>query len=178
MSFGWEAEKVRLVPLDKEKYLENAVTWINDPKITECTLLGDWPLTRLAEEEWFDKTCKDDTKTRVGLAIETLEAGDHIGFTRIDRIEWPRAVGVIGSIIGPKECRGRGFRTDAIKVRTCYAFDVVNLRLLISEAFADNVASLKALKNAAYREAARIPRHYWRRGAYLDVVLLTIERAA
>ena len=55
---------------------------------------------------------------------------------------------------------------------------MINLRLLISEAFADNVASLKALQKAGYREIAHIPRRYWRRGAYLDLVLLTIERAA
>ncbi len=119
MAHGWEGEKVRLVPLDKGKHLDNALAWINDPEVTARTIVGDWPLMRIAEEEWFDKFAKDETKTRVGFAIETLD-GHHIGFSGIDRIEWPSAVGVTGSIIGPKECRGRGFGTDAIKLRTRY----------------------------------------------------------
>jgi len=161
LAYGWEGEKLRLAPLDKQKYLENAVACFNDPETTAYTLGGDWPMTRLAEEGWFDRACKDDTKTRVGFAVETLD-GKHIGFT--------------GTIIGPKEYRSRGFGTDVIKVRTQYAFDVINLRLLISEAFADNVTSLKALQKAGYREVARIARRYWRRVAYRDLVLLTIER--
>ena len=44
MAFGWEGSKVRLVPLDKARHLENAVLWLNDPKLTAWTLIGDFPL--------------------------------------------------------------------------------------------------------------------------------------
>jgi hypothetical protein len=53
MSFGWEGDKIRLVPLDREKHLDNAIKWFNDPQVTEWLETGDWPLTRGAEEDFF-----------------------------------------------------------------------------------------------------------------------------
>ena len=46
MGYGWEGEKIRLVPLDRDKHLENAVRWFNDPEVTRWLETGDWPLTR------------------------------------------------------------------------------------------------------------------------------------
>ena len=60
MSHGWEGEKVRLVPLDHEKHLDNALKWFNDPEITQWLETGDWPLTRGAEEEFFRAAERQD----------------------------------------------------------------------------------------------------------------------
>jgi RimJ/RimL family protein N-acetyltransferase len=48
--------------------------------------------------------------------------------------------------------------------------------MLLSEVMADNVPSLKALMRAGYRECGRLPRRWWKRGAYRDRVLLYVER--
>ena len=40
MTYGWEGEKVRLVPLDRDKHLDNALKWFNDPDIT-ATQIGE-----------------------------------------------------------------------------------------------------------------------------------------
>jgi len=34
MEYGWAGDKVRLVPLDKNRHLENALLWFNDPTVT------------------------------------------------------------------------------------------------------------------------------------------------
>lgn len=59
MGYGCAGEKVRLVPLDKERHLANAVSWLNDPEVTAWTLVGDLPMTRLAEEDYFNKSMAD-----------------------------------------------------------------------------------------------------------------------
>jgi len=41
---------------------------------------------------------------------------------------------------------------------------------------ADNTASLRMLQKAGYTEAGRIPRRYWKRGAYRDSVVMLVER--
>ncbi|GBC92299.1 Spermidine N(1)-acetyltransferase [bacterium HR15] len=175
MAYGWTGEKVRLVPLDQEKHLPNALLWLNDPDITQWTLRGDFPLSRLAEEEWFKHTMSH-TNREVVFAIETLE-GEHIGFTGIHQIDWRHGTAITGTIIGRKDLWRRGFGTDAVKVRTRYAFEVLGLRMLLSEVMAENVASMRMLLKVGYREVGRIPRRYWKRGAYRDVVLLVMERA-
>jgi len=176
MPFGWEGQKVRLAPLDRERHLENALLWLNDPQTTEWMLTGDWPLTRLAEEEYFERMMRQDD-TDLAFAIETLD-GVHIGFSGINQIEWRHGVGTTGTVIGPADFRGKGYGSDSIVVRTRYAFEVLGLRQLLSSVFADNGASYRALLKAGYREIGRYPRRYWKRGAYRDIIRLVIERDA
>ncbi|MCX7686465.1 MAG: GNAT family N-acetyltransferase [Fimbriimonadales bacterium] len=171
---GWTGEKVKLVPLEKERHLENALRWLNDPEVTQWTLVGDFPLTRLAEEEWFDRMMRHSDRD-VAFAIETLE-DEHIGFTGIHQISWRHGTGITGTLIGRKDYWGKGYGTDAVRVRTRYAFEVLGLRMLLSEVLVENHASLKMLLKAGYREVGRIPRRYWKRGAYRDVILLVCER--
>lgn len=168
MAYGWEGEKVRLVPLDKEKHLENALVWLNDPEVTRWTLVGDVLLSRLQEEEYFEKMAKSGG-TDIALAIEKLD-GEHIGFAGIENIKWRHGLATTGTIIGRKNLWGKGFGADAARVRTRYAFEVLGLRLLRSEAFAENPASIAMLKKAGYKEAGVIPGLYWKRGKYRDIV--------
>jgi RimJ/RimL family protein N-acetyltransferase len=177
MSHGWEGEKVRLVPLDKARHLENALLWINDPEVTAWTLVGDTPLARLAEEEFFDRATRAHPagESDVHFAVETL-GGEHIGFSGLHRIDWRNGFAMTGTILGRRDLWRQGYGSDAARVRTDYAFEVLGLRLLISEVMAENVGSLRMLKNAGYREAGRLPKRYWKRGAFRDVILLVLER--
>jgi RimJ/RimL family protein N-acetyltransferase len=177
MAYGWEGEKVRLVPLDVEKHIANEILWSNDPEVTAWTL-RDPPLTRPTQTDFFERMAAPAVAHPADIlfAIETLEDGRHIGHAGLHQINYRHGVALTGTIIGPAEARGLGYGTDAVAVRTRYAFEVLGLRMLISEVFTENVASLKALSRAGYREVARIPRRYWKRGAFRDVVLLVAER--
>ncbi|HST54189.1 MAG TPA: GNAT family protein [Pyrinomonadaceae bacterium] len=178
MSYGWEGEKVRLVPLDKERHAANTLLWMNDPEVTGTVLSGDIPTTRASQEEFFERMCAPagTHPTDILFAVETLK-GEHVGTCGIHNINYRHGVGQTGTIIGAAESRGKGYGTDAAVVRTRYAFEVLGLRMLMSEVFAENAASLKILTRAGYREIARLPRRYWKRGAFRDVVLMVVERA-
>ena len=171
---GWEGDKIRLVPLDRERHFENAVRWLNDPELTRWLLVGDLPISRLKEEEWFERMMRAG-ESEVGFAIETL-AGEHVGFAGIHNIQWQHRTGVTGTLIAPKENWGKGFGTDAVLVRTRYAFEVLGLRLLLSEALAENERSIRTLIKAGYERAGLIPERYWKRGAHRDAVLFYRKR--
>jgi RimJ/RimL family protein N-acetyltransferase len=175
--YGWQGEKTRLVPLECERHFENALLWLNDPQVTAWTLVGDLPTGRLYEEEFFKKM-SGETPNDAAFAIETLDSGEHIGFAAIHQIDWRNRVGYTGTIIGRTDLWGQGYATDVARTRTRYAFEVLNLRQLVSKVLADNVGSLKMLERAGYREVGRIPRHQWKRGAYRDLVILAVEREA
>jgi len=174
MGYGWEGEKVRLVPLDKEKHLANAMTWMNDPEVTTWTVVGDLPITRLWEEDFFDTSMRGEGG-QLTFAVETL-AGEHIGFTGFHAIDYRHGVGTTGVIVGRKELWGKGIGADIVRVRTRYAFEVLGLRLLLSEAMEGNEASICMLLRNGYREVGRIPRRYFKRGAYRDLLLFALER--
>ncbi len=111
----------------------------------------------------------------VAFAIETLE-DEHIGFTGIHQISWRHGTGITGTLIGRKDYWGKvTVRTPFGRAHAMHS-EVLGLRMLLSEVLVENHASLKMLLKAGYREVGRIPRRYWKRGAYRDVILLVCER--
>jgi RimJ/RimL family protein N-acetyltransferase len=175
MAYGWQGEKVRLVPLDRDKHLGNALQWFNDPEITQWLETGDWPLTRAGEEEFFRAAERQD-RSSVQFAVESLQ-GEHVGFTGLRSIDWQSRVAVSGSVIGRTDLWGRGLGSDAARVRNQYAFEVLGLRLLIASVMADNAGSLAMLAKVGYAEAGRVPERYWKRGAFRDQVILVLRRS-
>ncbi len=176
MARGWEGDLVRLVPLDKEKHLQNAVEWMNDPEVTEWLERGDFPMTHLEEEAFFDRVSQPAT-TDVVFAIETLE-GVHLGFSGTHGIDWRNRVGTTGSFIGRKDFWGKRYGSDAVRVRTRYLFEVLGLRLLLAAVMAGNERSLRMLNGSGYREVGRIPGRWWKRGEYRDEILLAADRTS
>ena len=174
MSYGWEGDKVRLVPLDRDKHLGNALKWFNDPDVTEWLETGDWPLTRGAEEEFFS-AAERAGKGSVQFAVESLQ-GEHVGFSGLRSIDWQSRVAVSGSVIGRKDLWSKGIGGDAVRIRNRYAFEVLGLRLLIATVIADNSPSLAMLAKAGYTEVGRVPERYWKRGAWRDQVILALHR--
>ena len=176
MSYGWEGDAIRLVPLDKEKHLENALHWFNDPEITAWLETGDWPLTRGTEEDFFRAAERPD-KASVQFAIENFD-GEHVGFSGLRSIDWQSRVAVSGSVIGRHDLWGSGLGTDSARVRSRYAFDVLGLRMLIATVIADNDRSTRMLQAVGYREVGRVPGRYWKRGAFHDQAILVLENPA
>lgn len=174
MAYGWEGARIRLVPLDKAKHLGNAVRWLNDPEVTEWLLIGDFSLSRMAEEEYFDARMKS-TDTDVAFAVETLE-GEHIGFSGIHGIDWRHGTATTGTVLGAKEQWAKGYGTDAAITRARYCFDVLGLRMLLSAVLAGNERSLRMQQKAGYRQHGLIPKRWWKRGAYRDEILTHLDR--
>jgi RimJ/RimL family protein N-acetyltransferase len=172
--YGWHGKKVRLVPIDKAAHMANALHWLNDPEVTEYTIIGDWPIYRLAEEEWFDSMTRGHNDTDAVFAIETM-SGEHIGISGIHNIEWRHGFATTGTVIGRKDLWGQGYATDAAAVRSLYSFEVLGLRLLMTSVYAGNSASLGMLRRVGYKEVGRIPGRYWKRGAFRDMVILVLE---
>ncbi len=174
MHVGWSGEKVRLVPLEKARHFENTLRWVNTPELTQWTFSGDFPIGRLAEEEFFDKRTRD-SQTDIVFAIET-HAGEHIGLSGMHQIDFRHGTALTGTLIGRSDLWGQGYGADNARTRARYAFDVLGLRILFSNVMADNVASLRALLKCGYVEYGRVPQRFWKRGAYRDDILLMLTR--
>jgi len=174
MAHGWEGEKVRLVPIDMDRHLENYLVWLNDPEVTQWLLIGDFPLSRMAEREWIERAERGSDR-EVHFAIETLD-GLHIGTSGIHDISWRHGTAQTGTVIGAKEMWGKGLGTDAARVRARYAFEVMGLRLLTSSVIDGNERSLRMQQAAGYEVVGRIPGRFWKRGAFRDEILTCLTR--
>lgn len=173
MGYGWEGVITKLVPLDESKHFENALLWLNDPEVTRCMMVGDLPTTRLMEEEYFRQHA--NTKTNISFAIETLES-EHIGFCGLHSVDLHHRHATTGSFIGRRDLWGRGYGSDAVAVRTKYAFEVLDLRILTAEVFSGNPGSLRMLEKNGYLNCGVIPKRYYKRGAFHDAVIMVRSR--
>lgn len=176
MPFGWEGDKVRLVPLERGRHFDNCVRWFNDPQITDRLLSGDFPLTRLTEEEFFDRVSKQNDKI-VAFGIETkTEEEEHIGVCGIHEMDFRHGVGTLGILIGRQALWNRGLGTDALATLIRYGFHTLGLRLILSEAFADNPASIRMQEKCGLKQVGLVPERYWKRGGYRDMILYALRR--
>ena len=115
MAFGWEGDKVRLVPLDRDKHLENALRWLNDPDVTRWMEIGDWPITRGFEVRYFDAADAADAEggppaEQVTVALVRLaysDTGDAEMARRLieaalgDEAAWPALAQHTKAVYGP-----------------------------------------------------------------------------
>lgn len=174
MAIGWSNDRVRLVPLEKERHFENCFQWVNDEDVTEWILVGDFPLSRLAEEKIFERL-SEESKTDLVFAIELLD-GTHIGQSGIHGMNLRHGYATTGSFIGVPEMRGLGYGTEAAKLRAWFCFHVLGLRVLYSEYLGGNDRSRRMSEKTGFIECGRLPDRFWKRGAYRDDVQMVLTR--
>jgi RimJ/RimL family protein N-acetyltransferase len=82
----------------------------------------------------------------------------------------------VGLIVGEKECWGKGFATEAIRLVMQLAFAQLGLRRLTAGAYASNIASIRAFEKAGFSREGLRRRHYLCDGEYVDGVLMGVLR--
>ena len=155
-------EKVRLVT-PSEEMLPAYIRWFGDPDITRYLGLP-FPPSLAMEKEWFERTARSDKDI-----VWAIFVGDKlIGTTGIHGIDYQNRHAVTGSLIGEKDEWGKGYASDAHKIRTRYAFEMLGLEKIQSGAFTENIGSIRALEKSGYRQYGLERRHVYRHGRWHD----------
>ena len=157
-----KGKKVTLRPPD-ETDAKRFVEWFADTEVTRFLARTNPP--SLAEEEEFLKRI-GESKDDVWWVIEA--EGRAIGATGILRIDWIDANAITGTVIGDKSAWRKGYGSEAMALRTAYAFRQLNLHKLKSGAFMDNEPSKRALRKTGYREVGVAREDFWREGRWQD----------
>ena len=157
-----EGQKVTLRPPD-ETDAARFVAWFADLEVTRY-LAERFPLSLQQEEDFIKRI--GESKNDVWWVIEA--EGKAIGATGIHRINWLDANGTTGIVIGDKASWGKGFATEAMQLRTRYAFRELNLHKLMTEVDTENEASRKALERNGYRTVGVHREQSFREGKWKD----------
>jgi len=119
-----EGARVTLAP-PRLEYAEDYVRWFSDPAVTRY-LERRTPLSRVQEEDYLRH--KADDATTVLWAI--LAGERHIGSALIHEIDWRSRTGATSIVLGEREVWGEGYATEAIGLRSAYAFEELGLETL------------------------------------------------
>jgi len=155
-------EKVTLRPA-RENDAEDFVRWFADMEVTRF-LSRRMAITLQQEQEFLKKI--GESKDDVWWVLEA--DGKAIGATGIHRIDWIDAHGTTGIKIGEKDHWRKGYATEAMQLRTRYAFRELNLHKLLTEVDTDNEASKKALERNGYKAVGIRREQTFREGKWKD----------
>ena len=155
-------ERVTLRP-GREDDAEHFVRWFADMEVTRF-LARRMAITLEDEKEFLKKV--GESKDDVWWVIEAENKA--IGAVGIHGISWLDANGSTGIVIGEKDCWHKGYATDAMRLRTRYAFRELNLHKLMTEVDLENEASRKALERNGYRTVGVRREQNFREGKWKD----------
>ena len=139
------------------------VPWFADMEVTRW--LGRGSAVALYQEVDYFKRA-GESKTDVQWMIDA--DGETVGSTGIHGIDWKHAHGTTGIVIGDKRWWGKGIATEAMALRTRYAFRELNLRKLMTQVYVPNERSRKALERNGYRTVGIRRMHYFTLGQWHD----------
>jgi diamine N-acetyltransferase len=153
-----------------------SVRWRNDEEIRDNVLGYRFPVTEEMEADWVNAVLKDQSRTRVILAIEDSADGVFVGFVYLNNIDWFARNAEFGILIGERNRQGRGLAKDALALVAKYAFTTLNLNRLYLRVVGFNKRALQLYRGFGFVEEGIQRKHAFARGRYYDVVLMGLLR--
>ncbi len=157
--------EVRLSDVNEEYY-----RWMNDSEITRHLESRFHPNSLESLREYVSEKLRD--QNNMFLAVILKDGDRHIGNIKLGPINWIHRLADVALLIGAKDCWGKGYGTEAIRLIVNFAFRELNLHKLTAGHYIANAGSGKAYaKNGFVVEGTR-RRHRFCDGVYVDTVLM------
>jgi [ribosomal protein S5]-alanine N-acetyltransferase len=100
----------------------------------------------------------------------------HIGNIKLGPVIPPHGTADIGLLIGERDCWGRGYATEAVRLVARYAFDTLALRKVTASCYSSNEGSARAFEKAGFvREGVR-PAQFMSDEGPVDQIMLGLLR--
>lgn len=153
-----------------------SVRWRNDPQIRDNILGYRFPVTEEMEADWIDGVLKDQSRSRLVLAIEDKTDGALVGFVYLNGIDWFARNAEFGILIGDRSRQGKGLAKEALALVAGYAFETLNLDKLYLRVAAFNETALRLYRTFGFVEEGVQRQQAFVDGRYHDVVLFGLLR--
>lgn len=146
-------------------------TWLADQEITRFLLVRFVP-SEQQEEEWYERVSKGNEHV-----VWRIVANEQtVGNTGIHAIDWVNRHGETGLMIGERSAWGKGYASEAVKLRTAYAFEELGLERLGSESLVENEAMHRALEKSGYQKIGTKRHLVYRGGVWHDLYVFELLR--
>ena len=141
---------IELAPINRDDLGEFVAPGMQQASITKYLGRRNAPVFE-DEQEWFDRTRKEENSIVWGIYVHEKESRRLIGNTALTHIEHdPLLQSTSGSMIFRKEYWGKGIASSIHRARTWYAFEQLGHIRIKSAVIQGNIASKKALEKVGY----------------------------
>ncbi len=150
------------------------VRWLNDVEV-RSNLQIHLPLNQLQEEAYIERVGDDERKIMFGIAAR--EPDQLIGVTGLDTIDWKDRHARFGISLGDKTQWGKGYGTEATRLITDYAFDVLNLHRVWLHVYEFNERGRGAYARVGFVQEGVLRQAHYHDGRYWDMIAMGLLRA-
>lgn len=160
--------------LEKSDLEGDYFQWLNDQDVTKYLDSGNFPNTIENMEEFYRNTVLSGNN--VIFAIVDIESDKHIGNIKLGPINWIKRISSMGIMIGDKDCWGKNYGIESIKLVLDYAFNKLNLHKITLGVVANHDAATKVYEKAGFKIEGRAKSQFYLNGTYLDAMYMGILR--
>lgn len=150
------------------------VRWMNDPEVVRFTESRFRAHSESDIRAYVEKM-ENDPRSHF-LAIVENGSGRHVGNLKIGPVDERHKIASVGIIIGEKDCWGKGYATEALRLSARLAFEALKLHKLTAGCVDLNAGAVRAFEKAGFKRECVRGRHNLFEGEYRDVVLLCMFR--
>lgn len=149
-------------------------TWRNDLKNKIQVQGFRLPVTIEMDEIWYHEKATSQDDKNIYFIVESNLSKKPIGLIQLNSIDYISGTAVWGYIIGDKKERGKGIDAEAPLLLLNYAFNILNLRKLIS--YSLNIRpGIQRIHNkyGKTRVEGILKEHYFFNGEYYDLHIIS-----
>lgn len=106
------------------------------------------------------------------FGIETLDAGRLVGIVRLTGAEPETGRAELTVYVGERDCWGRGYGTEAIRLMCRYGFDTMRLHSVFLWVVTENAAARHVYDKVGFTEDGRHRECFRRDGRWYDMYLM------
>ena len=152
------------------------LTWMNDARTTRTLgLLA--PISKVSEEQWFDRMVADQGKTHFFFVACRLEDDRPIGTISLFDLDLFNGTAALGIAVGDVAERGRGRGSDMLRALLAFGFGTLRLERIWLEVFDFNPAARRLYERIGFVHEGTLRHAIYREGRHQDVHRMAILAA-
>jgi len=168
----YEGCRIYLSPLDIEDY-QTITKWMNDETLSSGIGNITKLISELSEKNWIETVCKN---CEYHFAVVNKEDDKLLGIYGLEEKDSVSRRFHVGGFIGEPDNRGKGYGTEALKLITKFAFEILNAQSLFSDINSFNLVSVKAAEKSGYKKVGTFRKSVYYNMEYHDSILIDIIR--
>ena len=171
----FRGELVRLAAINPDTDAEALARWSLDSEFDRL-LNSEAALPFVAKRVTEEIEREDIRNDFYVFTIHTLSDDRLIGWISLEGIQWSHSTAWVGIGIGERDCWGKGYGTDAMRVLLRFAFEELDLFRVNLNVFAYNTRGIRSYEKAGFSVEGRVRRYLNRNGRRWDIVYMGILR--
>ena len=134
------------------------------------------PYTQGQVKEWIEKMLEKQGSEMVWFSIHSLADDRLIGELVLENLQSVHRDGWVAIGLGERDCWGKGYGTEAMRLALRYAFLELNLYRVSLTVFDYNERAIRSYEKAGFRHEGRMREFMLRDGQRWDLVYMGILR--